>query len=209
MVIRVFKTSSVIAGVALLLLCCNKPRNPCSKQGFEYSNSTFRCWYSPSIDSLPIGSILYMEASVPRTFINENTRATVTNTSSIIEGPLHVFMISPLYQAAVDSFELTAEVGKVFKDTINLSPGQLKQVRTIQWDASSIDSFKIRMRIKSIGKGIYAFSLGQQSSIDKDCALYKYFLKPGNTNQHLNYWMDAFGNVSDGVAFYTYCFKVY
>lgn len=207
--IRISKTWSVIAGIGLLLLSCTKPKSSCSKQGFEYSNSSFRCWYSPSVDSLPIGSILYLEASVPRTIIDENTRATVTNTSSIIEGPLHVLMVSPLYQAAVDSFELTAEVGKLFKDTMNLSAGQLKQVRTIKWDTSSIDSFKIRVKIKPRAKGIYAFSLGQQSSIDKDCALYKYFLRPGNANQHLNYWMDAFANVSDQVAFFTYCFKVY
>lgn len=209
MVIRIFKTWIVIAGSALLLLSCKKPRASCSKQGYEYSNSTFRCWYSPATDSIPVGSILYLEATVPRTFIDENTGTAVTNTSTIINGPLHVLMISPLYQAAVDSFELTAEVGKVIKDTINLSAGQLKQSRTIEWDGSSIDSFKIRVKIRPIGKGIYAFSLGQQGYTDRDCALYKYFLGPGNTNQHLNYWIDAFGNLTAGVAFSAYCIKVY
>lgn len=118
-------------------------------------------------------------------------------------------MITPLYQAAVDSFQLTAEVEKIIKDTINFSIGQLKGFRTMEWDGSSIDSFKIRIKINPIAKGIYAFSMGQQAYPDKDCALYKYFLKPGNSNQHLNYWLHAFLNVSDGVAFFTYCFKVY
>jgi hypothetical protein len=160
-------------------------------------------------DSTPVGSDLFLESSVPRSFIDENTNSTVINTSAIINGPLHVLMISPSYQAAVDSFELSAEVGKVIKDSVNFSAGQLKGFRTIEWDGSSVDSFKVRMKIKTIGKGIYAFSLGQQAYIDKDCALYKYFLKPGNSNQHLNYWIDVFGNVSEGVAFNTYCIKVY
>jgi len=194
---------------SLLLFSCRKKYTGCPKQGYEYSNSTFRCWYTPPTDSVPVGSNLFLEASVPRTFIDENTNSTVTNTSSIIHGPLHVLMISPSYQASVDSFELTAEVGRVIKDTVNSSPGQLKGFRTIEWDGSSVDSFKLRVKIKPLGREIYAFSMGQQSYIDKDCALYKYFLQPGNSNQHLNYWMDAFGSVSDQVAFFTYCFKVY
>lgn len=209
MVIKIFKLYLVIAGSTLLLLSCKKAPNSCSKQGYEYSNSTFRCWYNPVVDSVPLGSNLFMEASVPRTFIDEKTNSTVINSSSIINGPLHVLMVSPSYQAAVDSFKLTAEVGKILKDTINFSSGQLQGFRTIEWDGSSVDSFKIRIKINPIAKGIYAISLGQQSYIDKECALYKYFLKPGNTDQHLNYWVDAFGNVSEQVAFFTYCFKVY
>jgi hypothetical protein len=207
--IKTFKMYLVIAGSTLLLYSCKKRTYSCSKQGYEYSNSTFRCWYNPSIDSVPIGDNLFIEASVPRTFIDENTNSTVTNSSSIINGPLHILMISPSYQAAVDSFELSAEVGKIIKDTINFSIGQLKGFRTMEWDNSSIDSFKIKIKIKPLAKGIYAFSLGQQGYIDKDCALYKYFLSPGNVDQHLNYWMDVFGNVSDEVAFFTYCVKVY
>ena len=207
--IKILKIWLVIAGGALLLLSCQKTPNSCSKQGYEYSNSTFHCWYTPPIDSVPVGSNLFIEASVPRTFVDENTTSIVTNSSSIISGPLHVLMISPSYQAAVDSFELTAELGKIIKDTINFSVGQLKEFRTMEWDGSSTDSFKIRIKIIPVAKGIYAFSLGQQAYTDKDCALYKYFLRPGNSNQHLNYWMDAFGNVSDGVAFFTYCIKAY
>jgi len=209
MVIKISRKYLVIAGSILLLLSCKKPKDPCSKRGFEYSSSIFHCWYGPSTDSVPLGSIMMLEGSVPRAFTDEYTNSKVTNTSSILNGPLGVGMILPNYQAAIDSFEITAEVGKVIKDTINLSAGQLKGVRTIEWDCSSIDSFKMRLKIKPLAKGIYSFALKQQSSVDKDCALYKYFLQPGNTNQHLNYWMDAFGSVSSSVAFYTYCFKVY
>jgi len=209
MVTRIFKTYSVIAGCVLLLFACEKSKDPCSKRGYEYSNSAFRCWYNPSADSVSLGSVIILDASVPKSFIDDYTHTMVTNTSSLINGPLGVAMISPIYQAAIDSFDIIGEVGKVVKDTINLSTGQLKGVRTIEWDGRTIDSFKIRIKIKPLAKGIYAFSLGQQASLDKDCALYKYFLSPGNSNQHLNYWKETFGNVSSQVAFSTYCFKVY
>jgi hypothetical protein len=192
--IKFIKACVVIVTLVLLLPHCNKKVNVgCPKEGYEYSNTSFLCWYSPILDSIRVGSSLILEASIPRAFIDENTRATVTNTSNIVSGPLGIGMIYPIYQAAVDSFELTAEIGKVI----------------IQWDASPIDSFKIKISIKALAKGIYGIALKQQTGKDKDCALYKYFLKPGNLNQHLNYWMDTFGNVSDGVAFFTYCFKVY
>jgi hypothetical protein len=44
---------------------------------------------------------------------------------------------------------------------------------------------------------------------DNDCALYKYFLKVGNSDQHLNYWLTASGNISDEVRYYSCCFKIY
>ena len=210
MAIRI--TTIILAAGFLSLLsvtCSKRIDSGCKKMGYEYVHTQSLCWYSPVQDSLVIGSTIILTASVPRTFIDENTRSTVTNLSAVINGPLHVLMISPSYQAAVDSFELTAEVGKIIKDTVHFSIGQLKGFRTLEWDGSAIDSFRIRIKINPIAKGIYAFSLGQQAYVDKDCALYKYFLKPGNSNQHLNYWMNVFGNVSDQVAFFTYCFKVY
>lgn len=210
MVIRFSSMLKVITGFLILLsLNCKKGIDTCSKQGYEYVNTNSHCWYSPEIDSLPMGSIITLEASVPKTFIDENTNAIVTNTCPIINGPLGVGMIYPVYQAAADSFEITAQIGNVIKDTINFSNGSLKGFRTIEWDGKSIDSFRMKITIKALARGIYSFALKQQGYRDKDCALYKYFLKPGNSNQHLNYWMDAFGNVSDQVAFFTYCFKVY
>ena len=197
------------AAVVITLVQCRKPETSCPKMGYEYINSTCHCWYSPVDDSVPVGTAIFLEASVPKVFIDENSNVTVQNTSAIVNGPLGVGMISPIYQAAVDSFEITAQVGKVIKDTANFTVGQLKGFRTIEWDGTPTDSFKLKIKIRPLAKGIFSFTLKQQSSEDKDCALYKYFLSPGNANQHLNYWMDAFGNASDLVTFFTYCVKVY
>lgn len=201
---------SIASGFILLSFSCRKIINStCTKEGYVFLDSQSRCWYSPSSDSLLLGGTITLEASIPRTFIDENTNTTVTNSSSFIIGPLGIGMIYPIYQAAVDSFELSAEIGKIIKDTINFSEGMLKGFRTIQWDGTSVDSFKMKINIKPLAKGIYAFALNQQGYKDKDCALYKYFLKPGNVNQHLDYWMDVFGNVSEEVTFSTYCVKIY
>ncbi|HKC35175.1 MAG TPA: hypothetical protein VKB95_03900 [Chitinophagaceae bacterium] len=209
MVIKFIKTSVVIVTFALLLPRCNKDNVGCPKQGYEYIHENSFCYYMPASDSIQVGDTITLEASLPKTFIDEKTNKTVTNTASEIEGPLGIGMIYPTYQAAVDSFELIAHTGKIIKDTQQFSEGMLKGFRTIQWDASPIDSFKIKISIRALAKGTYAFALKQQTAKDKDCALYKYFLSPGNTNQHLNYWIDVFGNASDIVAFYTYCIKIY
>lgn len=181
----------------------------CPKQGYEYTNETSFCWYTPELDSIRLGDTITLEASIPKTFLDPSTNTIVTNTSSLVEGPLGIVMIFPVYQAAVDSFQLIPRLGKVIKDTLQFSEGMLKGFRTIQWDGTDVDSFKIKILIVSLAKGIYSFALTQQSAKDKDCALYKYFLKAGNTDQHLNYWMDVFGNVSVQVAFFSYCVKVY
>jgi hypothetical protein len=207
--IKFLKIILVIAGFLLLSLHCRKRNLSCPKEGYEYINTTAHCWYTPGLDSIPVGGIITLEASIPKTFVDELGNTTVNNTASIVEGPLGVGMIYPTYQATADSFELVAQIGKVAKDTAHFSEGILKGFRTIQWDGTAIDSFKMKITIKALAKGIYCLALKQQSAKDKDCALYKYFLKPGNTNQHLNYWMDVFGNVSDQVSFFSYCFKVY
>ncbi len=195
--------------LAVLFYSCVKKYSGCPKEGYEYINETSFCKYNPISDSIRLGDIITLEASIPKTFVDAASNTTVTNTASIVEGPLGVVMIYPTYQAAVDSFELTAQIGKVIKDTVQFSEGILKGFRTIQWDGNLIDSFKIKLSIKALARGIYAVALRQQSAKDEDCALYKYFLRPGNGDQHLDYWMDAFGNVSDEVSFFTYCFKVY
>jgi len=114
-------------------------------------------------------------------------------------------MIYPLQQPSVDSFELTAQVGKVIKDTINFSAGILRGFRTVEWDGSSIDSFKIKIAVKPLARGIFIIALGQQGYRDSDCALYKYFLNVGN-EQHLYYLS---GYIGDYERNFGYCFKVY
>jgi len=207
--IKFIKACVVIVTLVLLFPHCNKVNIGCPKQGYEYINTTSRCWYSPGVDSIPIGGVIILETSVPKIFIDENTGVMVTNTCSIITGPLHVTMIYPFLQASVDSFELTAQIGKVIKDTINFSAGILKGFRTIEWDGNSVDSFKTKIVIKALSKGIYIIALGQQGYRDSDCALYKYFLNVGN-EQHL-YYLSQYNNgyIGDYERNFGYCFKVY
>lgn len=209
MVIKDSKIIIVIAGATLLLLHCRRISELCPKEGYEYVNTTLRSWYSPTIDSIPLGQSITLVASAPRSFIDENTGVAVKNTCPIINGPLGIVMIYPSYQAAADSFEVTAQTGKVIKDTANFSEGILKGFRTIEWDGSFVDSFKIEIKVRTLAKGIYGVALGQQGYKDIDCARYKYFPRVGNSDQHLDFWLAALGNVSDNVRYYTYCFKVY
>ena len=203
------KINVVIAGFILLSLHCRKRSQLCPKEGYEYVNTTARARYSPEIDSIPLGEFITLVASAPRSFIDENTGIPVKNTCPIINGPLSIAKLFPLYQAAADSFEVTARIGKAIKDTVNFSEGILKGFRTIEWDGSSVDSFNIEIKIRPLARGFYALTLGQQGYKDTECARYKYFPAVGNTNQHLDFWLAAVGNLSDDVRYFTYCFKVY
>ncbi len=209
MVIKGLKIWMFRAGLILLLFCCQKPKTECMKDGLEYFHSSSLWRYSPELDSVPVGSLITFEASAPKTFRDEASNTIVTNTSSIITGPIAAGMIYPEYKAAIDSFELNAQVGSIYRDTTYLTEGQLKGVRTLVWNGSSSDSFKIKLTIKPLAKGIYVFSISRQGYKDKDCALYRYFLKPGNSNQHLYYWEPYLGPPSISVQERAYCFKVY
>lgn len=207
--IKVPKIIAVTAGLSLLLLHCRKKNESCPKEGYEYINTTSRCWYYPDMDSIPVGGIITLEAAVPKKFVDESNNSIVTNTSNIIEGSFGVIMLDPTYQAAVDNFEISATIGRIIKDTINYSPGALKGFRTIQWDGNGSDSFRMKIAIRPLVKGIYDVALKQQGYKDADCALYKYFLKVGS-NQHLHYWSDFTNGIIDDYARnYAYCFKVY
>ena len=198
----------MIAGFIMLSFSCEK-KIACPKEGYVFTNTTSTSWYNPVKDSFSLGDSILLIASLPRTFIDEATNVTVHNTSFIAEGPLHVVMLYPIIQPAVENFTIAAETGRVIKDTIHLSESLLKGVRTIQWNGNSSDSFRIKIIIKPEVKGVYSFNLGQQSSKDADCALYKYFIKVGHA-QHL-YYLAQYNNgyIGNYERNYSYCFKVY
>jgi len=199
----------MMAGVCLLSSQCVKKYQGCPKEGYEYVNSTLRSMYSPAVDSIAVGESIILESSAPKSFIDEKSNESVKNTSPIIHGPLGIVMLYPVYQAAVDSFELTAEVGKVIKDTANFTSGQLEGFRTIEWDGTSVDYFKTRIKITARARGIYALALDEQGCKDADCARYRYFPKVGNTDQHLYYWSNVSGDLGDQAKYFSYCVKVY
>lgn len=193
-----------------LLLCCTKKKEDCTKMGYEYVTSSSKCWFSPTNDSIPLNSTIYIEAALPKFFVDENSNTTVSNTDGNVEGPLQIIMLSPLKEGAIENFEITPRIGSLFKDSLHASNSQLKSFRTIIWNNQKRDSFVMKLELKPLSKGVYGISIGQQSNRDKDCALYKYFLKIGNADQHLNYLaLYNNGYISDYERNYAYCFKVY
>jgi len=183
--------------------------NHCTKDGYEYLNTTSTCSYQPNLDSIPVGASIKLKASVPKNFVDETSNLPVNNSCEVIEGPLHLVMIGPDAHGAADNFDLVAEVGKVIKDTVHASQALLQGFRTIRWDGTSADSFRVSVMIKPKLPGTYEVALGQQAYRDADCALYKYFLGV-NSDQHL-YYIEQFTNgyVGDYERSFAYCFKVY
>ncbi len=115
-----------------------------------------------------------------------------------------------LFEGAIDDVDFFPVAGTLLKDSIHFTAYQLKSFRTAQWDGTSIDSFKIKINIKPKYRGVYIVNLGQQGNRDADCALYKYFIKVKNPDQHLYFLAQANNGYIDNYSRdYAYCFKVY
>lgn len=206
---QVFKEWSLAVLLLVLFFSCEKPKTECIGKGTEYFHSSALWRYSPEVDSVPIGGTITFEAAVPKTFRDELSQQIVTNASDFVAGSIGAAMIYPEYKACIDSFELSADIGKIYKDTTNLTTGQLLGVRALLWNGNSSDSFRVKLIIKPLARGVYCISIGKQSAIDKNCALYRYNLKPGNRNQNLNYWASYLSPPSISVHESTFCLKVY
>lgn len=207
--IKVIKNTSICAILILVLGSCKRPPAPCPKQGYEYVNTSSLYYYSPGLDSVPLGSTIILTGAVPKVFTDDLTNTLVNNTTSSAVGSLAIVMIYPEYKAAVDSFEIIPELGEVRKDTVQFTSGQLKGFRTIVWVDKGGDSLHVRLKIRALAKGVYALAVSQQSSKDGDCALFKYFPRPANSDQHLHYWQQYLQPVENSIANTTYCLKVY
>lgn len=179
--------------------------------GYEYIYSKPGVKYSPGIDSFTLGNQITLEASVPITFFEEEKRYNVTLNETQILGPFAAQKATGNSTipriGAIEDLELIPQTGSLLKDTIQFSEGQLKGFRTAYW-ISDLDSFRLKLVIKPKIKGIFFIGLSQQGNRDKDCALYKYFVKVKDQDQHL-YLLEQADGISNIQNEYTYCFKVY
>ncbi len=206
--------SAVLLVAILLSYSCNKQSNSCSKLGYEYTYFKPGITYSPNSDSIPLGSQITIEGSAPKSFFDNEKNYTVSLTEKNIIGPLSISKLVtipfPSFIGAIDDVELTPVLGVTVKDTIQFSQGQLLSFRTVHWDGNSVDSFRLKINIKPTIRGTFFINLGQQGNRDVNCALYKYFLKVKNSDQHF-YLMTPItnGQISDNAANHVYCFKVY
>src|SRR4249919_3745587 len=114
--------------LAVLVYSCVKKYSGCPKEGYEYINTTSPCWYSP-IDSVTLSDSIVLAATAPKAFVDEASNTKVYNKSSTLEGPLHVVMLYPVNQEAVENFRIVGEIGKAVKDSINFSENALKGFR--------------------------------------------------------------------------------
>jgi hypothetical protein len=206
------KMNRIIVSCAFLIPVfegCKRTEVFCPKEGYEYVNTSSFYFYSPGLDSVPVGSTFIMTGAIPKTFTDDLTNTVVRNTTSSAIGSLGVGMIYPEFKAAVDSFEILPEVGEVRKETGQFTEGQLKGFRSIVWVDNGGDSLQIRLKIRALARGVYALAVRQQASKDSDCALFKYFPRPANVDQHLHYWEQYIYPVESAIANTTYCVKVY
>lgn len=210
MAIRLNQVNSAVLLMILLNFGCKKQPTSCPKLGYEFTYSKPGVTYFPGIDSFPLGNQITLEASAPKSFFEEEKRYVVTLNVNTILGPLGVQKLTndPIVPriGAIEDVELIAIEGSMLKDTTQFSQSQLKGFRTANW-ISNADSFKLKIIIKPKIKGTFIIALNQQGNRDTDCALFKYFLKVINQNQHLYFLEPEYGYVPSSDQ--AYCFKVY
>lgn len=189
---------------------CTKKEINCPRFGYEFTYNKPGVNYSPNFDSILLGEHIILEASAPKSFFDEEKGYSVFLSENTIFGPLAINKLTnnPAIPkiGAIDSVELLALGGSLKKDTIQFSEGQLKGFRTAYW-TSETDSFKLVIKVKPKNKGTFIIALNQQSNRDTDCALYKYFFKIKNPNQHLYLIESLYGYIP--IDERAYCFKVY
>jgi hypothetical protein len=196
--------------MVLINLGCKKQISSCSKMGYEFMYSKPGVIYSPGIDSFLLGNEITIEAAAPKSFYDEEKGYVVIVNETQIHGPLGIqkLITNPIITraGAIEDVELTPIKGYLVKDTSQFSQGQLENFRTAYWISDS-DSFRLKIVVKPKIKGTFIIALNQQGNRDKDCALYKYFLKVINSNQHLYFLQSLYGYIPQDDR--TYCFKVY
>jgi len=204
----------VIISLAILLNpSCKKHPPSCAKLGLEFTYTKPGVIYSPGSDSIPLGSDITLEASAPITFFDDSKQYNVTINSENILGPITASKatgnVTVPTAYAIDDLVLTATIGKIIKDTVQFTTEQLKGARTVYWQ-KDLDSFRLKISIKPNIRGVFFIGLGQQGNRDTDCALYKYFLRVKNYDQHLYFLSQLYGGyLDDNSRNYAYCFKVY
>lgn len=200
--------------LSLVVIDCKKKPLECPQLGVEYSYFNPGVIYRPDFDSIQFGTSVELYAHVPRSFFDTVYQKIVTLTTNDLRGYLSIGKTtgnaaSPI-SGAIEHFNFFPEMGSLYKDSLNYTGSQLTFLRSTSWNTSVSDSFRIRIRLVPKIRGTFIVVLGQQASKDSDCAIFRYFLKIANNDQHLYYYQNAVGGpISESNYHFTYCFKVY
>ncbi len=196
--------------VAVLTSSCKKEPS-CAKMGYEFVYTDYGVRYYVDNDSIPLGNSVTIEAAVPKTFFDNYTNTNVTLTENTISGPLSVFKATndPMIPRldATFSVSVSSDIGNCVIDSLPWGTYRKYYKTTF---ASFPDSFKLKINVTPNEKGIYFLGLAQQGNRDRECAVFRYFIKVKDTNQHLYFLEENNGGVLlPEDRDYAYCFKVY
>ncbi|MFZ1458011.1 MAG: hypothetical protein WAT46_18340 [Saprospiraceae bacterium] len=211
------RSKTIVIVFVILLSCsltCKKKPIECPQLGIEHAYFKSGVIYTPGFDSIILGGEVELYAHAPRSFFDTVYQKIVTLTTNDLRGYLSIGKTtgnaaSPI-SGAIEHFNFFPEMGSLYKDSLNYTGSQLTFLRSTSWNTSVSDSFRIRIRLVPKIRGTFIVVLGQQASKDSDCAIFRYFLKIANNDQHLYYYQNAVGGpISESNYHFTYCFKVY
>jgi hypothetical protein len=201
-----------LMGMALLFSCDKDTEPACAREGVMYNYVNRNTTYAPNVDSIPLGESVTLDVSAPTRFEDVNTNSNVSLDATNIQGPLIVLKASPNSSTpttgAISDFDLIPLIGSVYKDSIHASEGQLTRFRTTIWERISVDSFKLRLKLKPKIRGTFFINLSTQGNQDSECGTYLIDF-PIASEQHLYLLLQAAGNISPYERDYVYCFKVF
>lgn len=208
--IKLFSICLSALSVAVLASSCKKEPS-CAKMGYEFVYTDYGVRYYIDDDSIPLGGSVTLDASVPKTFGNSYTNSAVSLNENNIWGPLGVLKAtndpSMPREDALSKVSISPLIGSCVIDSLNW--GSFRKYYKTTFIADQ-DSFKLKLSINPLDKGVYFIILKEQYNRNSECALFKYFPKIKDTDQHLYYLAATTGGVIlPEDQDYVYCFKVY
>lgn len=204
----------ISVGILMIFSGCRKntPADACAANNniYHYSNNYFTI--TPDADSFALNQPIQIKLTLPKKFIDEVYNRPIEFHNNEVFAAMNIIVLDSVRTGAVNLFEVSVPIGKLYRDTISYDTEYLRNRNfTAAAIAQPSDSLlKAYYILKPKLKGNYLFAFSFFGKKDTDCSLFRYYVKPQVSSQHL-YLLAAANNgfISDYERTFAYCFKVY
>lgn len=208
---RITTATIVLVAVAFSLTGCP---SPCIEAVYDFQITAS---VRPSKDSVAVGDTIYLESYFPSKLIDTQSKVLVdyANAKSI-SGNIGFNDLSRINSTGTQNdssttkyFQYISFEGSIYNSRDIPIYWAVNQTRYEEKNSQ----YKLKLAIIPLKKGTYMLILGNALSNgrngSKNCEKASFAINFSNTDQHLYYYENKFGNLSDADRRRSYCFTVY
>lgn len=184
---------------------CHKP---CLEPDYSFS---IKASFTPEKDSIHVGDTLWLisETSTQLNDITTNAKVNYENAQNLGStlGIIDIKKAKSMEFGAIDSFTYIKVTGKIYTDK-EILPSVVKQLLFEERNGK----YELKAGIIAQKKGSYIFSVGDAVNVFRKgkpkCGIAHFDVLNGNSNQHLYFFEDLWGSLSEYDKKHDYCFVV-